>query len=56
MNYDSGELTRVMKDAATQYGHGRIVIDDGETTDIGGRTGGGSRRAIDDLLDFEHTG
>ena len=64
--YDSGQLTRDMNDAVTQYGRGRIVNDDGETQDIGGSTGGGSRRVIDawvppdwrqflaDSLDFEN--
>ena len=37
-----------MHRAVTQHGHGRLVRDDGATQDIGGSTGGGSRRAIDD--------
>ena len=36
--------------AVTQHGHGRLVRRDGATQDIGGSTGGGSRRAIDDWV------
>ena len=46
--HDSGQLRKDMIGAATQHGHGRLVRDDGETLDIGGSTGGGSRRIIDD--------
>ena len=46
--HDSGQLRRDMNGAVTQFGHGRLVRDDGETQDIGGSTGGGSRRVIDD--------
>ena len=40
--HDSGQLRTVMNDAVTQFGHGRLVRDTGETRDIGGSTGGGS--------------
>ena len=36
-----------MNDAVAQFGHGRLVRKSGETLDIGGSTGGGSRRIID---------
>ena len=66
VKHDSGQLRRDMNDAVTQFGHGRLVRATGETQDIGGSTGGGSRRVIDDWvapdwrqfladsLDFEH--
>ena len=39
-----------MSYAATQFWHGRLVRDDSETHDIGGNTGGGARRAVDDWV------
>ena len=66
--YDSGQLRREMNDAVAQFGHGRLVGPSGETLDIGGSTGGGSRRIVDSweepdwrqfvvhLLDFEIMG
>ena len=48
--HDSGQLRRDMNGAVTQFGHGRLVRDEGETQDIGGSTGGGPRRVIDDWV------
>ena len=39
-----------MSYAATHHGHARLVREDGETQDIGGSTGGVSRRANDDWV------
>ena len=46
--YDSGQLRIVMNDTVAQFGHGRLVRATGKTQDIGGSTGGGSRRIVDD--------
>ena len=46
-SYDSGELLRVRNNAIQALGHGRLRNARGETLDIGGSTGGGSRRILD---------
>ena len=45
--WDSGELLREMNRAVSDWGHGRLRSADGGHLDIGGSTGGGSRRIID---------
>ena len=45
--YDSGVLLKELNNAIGFWGHGRLRSEDGDTLDIGGSTGGGSRRLID---------
>jgi len=45
--WDSGELLRKYNDAVVAWGHGRLRSAHGEHLDIGGSTGGESRRLID---------
>jgi len=45
--WDSGELLRDKNSAVAAWGHGRLRSADGQVLDIGGSTGGGSRRIID---------
>ena len=49
--YDSGELREEMNKAVTAWGHGSLRSADGRTLDIGGSTGGLSRRIIDDWVE-----
>ena len=46
-SYDSGELLRLRNNAILAVGHGRLRNARGGTLDIGGSTGGGSRRILD---------
>ena len=46
-NYDSGFLIDELDNAIEKLGHARLQTQTGETLDIGGNTGGGSRRIID---------
>ena len=46
-DYNSGRLLRELNYAKAAWGHGRLRDDMGEYIDIGGSTGGGSRRIID---------
>ena len=46
--YDSGVLLQELNSAIAAWGHGRLRSEAGEHLDIGGSTGGGSRRIIDD--------
>ena len=46
-SYESGELLRIRNNAILALGHGRLRTARGETLDIGGSTGGGSRRILD---------
>ena len=45
--FDDGVLRHNMNQAIAKTGHGQLVLATGETTHIGGITGGGSRRIID---------
>ena len=45
--YDSGTLLEEFNGAIAAWGHGRLRSEAGEHLDIGGSTGGGSRRIID---------
>ena len=45
--YDSGTLLEELNGAIAAWGHGRLRSEAGEHLDIGGSTGGGSRRIID---------
>ena len=45
--FDDGSLRHNMNQAIAKTGHGQLVLATGETLDIGGITGGGSRRIID---------
>ena len=45
--WDSGELLRELNNAVASWGHGRLRSADGAHLDIGGSTGGVSRRVID---------
>ena len=45
--WDSGELLRELNNAVAAWGHGRLRSADDEHLDIGGGTGGVSRRLID---------
>ena len=45
--YDNGELLTIRNNAIQALGHGRLINTRGETLDIGGSTGGGSRRILD---------
>ena len=53
--YDSNELLIAMNNAIVGAGHGRLRRPCGEFLDIGGSTGGGSRRIIDGWMppDFQ---
>ena len=46
--YDSGVLLQELNSAIAAWGHGRLRSEAGDHLDIGGSTGGGSRRIIDD--------
>ena len=46
--YDLGTLLEELNGAIAAWGHGRLRSEAGEHLDIGGSTGGGSRRIIDD--------
>ena len=46
--WDSGQLRRDRNQAAVAVGHGRLENANGDYLDIGGSTGGGSRRILDD--------
>ena len=46
--YDSCRLMEELNAAKVAWGHGRLRSEAGEYMDIGGSTGGGSRRIIDD--------
>ena len=46
--YDSCRLMAELNAAKVAWGHGRLRDEAGEYMDIGGSTGGGSRRIIDD--------
>ena len=45
--YDSGVLLQKLNSAIAAWGHGRLRSEAGDHLDIGGSTGGGSRRLID---------
>ena len=45
--WDSGELLSKRNEAIVAVGHGRLQSAQGDYLDIGGSTGGGSRRIID---------
>ena len=45
--YENGELLTIRNNAIEALGHGRLINARGETLDIGGSTGGGSRRILD---------
>ena len=45
--WDSGELRASLNQAVVALGHGRLRSAQGDYLDIGGSTGGGSRRIID---------
>ena len=45
--YDSGVLLQKLNSAIAAWGHGRLRSETGDHLDIGGSTGGGSRRLID---------
>ena len=45
--WDCGELLKTRNRAIVALGHGRLVNAQGDHMDIGGSTGGGSRRIID---------
>ena len=45
--WDSGVLLKKYNRAIADYGHGRLRFDAGDHLDIGGSTGGVSRRLID---------
>ena len=45
--WDSGELRRTRNSAVQALGHGRLYSRHGDYLDIGGSTGGGSRRILD---------
>ena len=45
--WDSGELCRTRNSAVQALGHGRLYSRHGDYLDIGGSTGGGSRRILD---------
>ena len=45
--YDNGELLTIRNNAIQALGHGRLINTRGDTLDIGGSTGGGSRRILD---------
>ena len=49
--FDSGHLLRDCNSSIVAWGHGRLRSRDGRTMDIGGSTGGGSRRVIDDWVE-----
>ena len=46
--FQSGELRRKLNQAIVNVGHGRLVSMKGDTLDIGGCTGGVSRRILDE--------
>ena len=46
-DYDSGRLMRELNNAKVAWGHGRLRDEVGRYMDIGGSTGGVSRRIID---------
>ncbi len=46
--YDSCRLMKELNAAKVAWGHGRLRDEAGGYMDIGGSTGGGSRRVIDD--------
>ena len=46
--YESGRLMKELNEAKVAWGHGCLRSEDGDTLHIGGSTGGGSRRIIDD--------
>ena len=48
--WDSGVLLKKYNRAIADYGHGRLRFDAGDHLDIGGSTGGVSRRLIDGYL------
>ena len=48
---ESGELLEKMNKAVAAWGHGSLRSADGRTLDIGGSTGGLSRRIIDDWVE-----
>ena len=45
---ESGELLREMNIAVAEWGHGRLEFPDGHFVDIGGSTGGWTRKLVDD--------
>ena len=45
--YDTGARRQKLNNAIAEYGHGRLRSEAGDHLDIGGSTGGGSRRLID---------
>ena len=45
--YDNGELLKDRDASIEALGHGRLQNASGEDLDIGGNTGGGSRRVLD---------
>jgi len=49
--YDTGVLQQELNNAIAEYGHGRLCSEAGDCFDIGGSTGGVSRRLIDDWLE-----
>ena len=48
--WDSGFLLTDMRKTIAEFGHGRLQNLVGDTLDIGGSTGGGSRRIIDNWV------
>ena len=46
--WDNGSLLRDLNKKISAFGHGRLQNSEGDTMDIGGSTGGGSRRVIDE--------
>ena len=45
--YESGRLMKELNEAKVAWGHGCLWSEDGVKLEIGGSTGGGSRRIID---------
>ena len=57
---NNGNLYKKYNEATKKYGHGRLLYPDGTHVDIGGSTGGVTRRALDNyvvkdfrLIDFK---
>ena len=48
--WDRGLLRVALNQAIAEFGHGRLESQTGDFLDIGGSTGGGSRRIIDDWV------
>ena len=52
--FESGELRRRANDAVKGFGHGRLHAADGSYLDIGGNTGGRTRRLLDSYVIPSH--